>query len=130
MIRALLALLVLFRVISNESQTYFVINFMADAVFYFLPFLLASSAKEIEMQPLSCDGFSRRIAASEYGKIDFGRESGGNFRYADASGELRIQRHSGYHADRHRPVIYPKNSLTVSFRMQSRSYSFRCSPFC
>lgn len=44
MIRALLALLVLFKVISNESQTYFVINFMADAVFYFLPFLLASTA--------------------------------------------------------------------------------------
>lgn len=44
MIRALLALLVLFKVISNESQTYFVINFMADAVFYFLLFLLASTA--------------------------------------------------------------------------------------
>ena len=44
MIRALLALLVLFKVISNESQTYFIISFMADAVFYFLPFLLASTA--------------------------------------------------------------------------------------
>ncbi|MHC5248395.1 beta-glucoside-specific PTS transporter subunit IIABC [Enterococcus sp. LJL90] len=44
MIKALLALLVLFNLVSNESQTYYIVNFMADAVFYFLPFFLASTA--------------------------------------------------------------------------------------
>ena len=44
MIKALLALLVLFNLVSNESQTYYIINFMADAVFYFLPFFLANTA--------------------------------------------------------------------------------------
>jgi PTS system beta-glucosides-specific IIC component len=44
MVKAVLALLVLFNVVSRESQTYYVINFMADAVFYFLPVLLAYTA--------------------------------------------------------------------------------------
>ncbi|MGM0213782.1 beta-glucoside-specific PTS transporter subunit IIABC [Enterococcus sp. AZ109] len=44
MIKALLALLVLFDLVSNESQTYYIVNFMADAVFYFLPFFLANTA--------------------------------------------------------------------------------------
>lgn len=44
MVKALLAILVLFNIVSNESQTYYVINFMADAVFYFLPVLLAYTA--------------------------------------------------------------------------------------
>lgn len=44
MVRALLALLVLFNVVSTESQTYYVINFIADSVFYFLPVLLAFTA--------------------------------------------------------------------------------------
>lgn len=41
MIKALLALLVLFHLVSNESQTYYIVNFMADSVFYFLPMVLA-----------------------------------------------------------------------------------------
>jgi len=44
MVKAVLALLVLFNVVTRESQTYYVINFMADAVFYFLPVLLAYTA--------------------------------------------------------------------------------------
>lgn len=44
MVKAVLALLVLFNVVSRESHTYYVINFMADAVFYFLPVLLAYTA--------------------------------------------------------------------------------------
>ncbi|BCA85921.1 PTS beta-glucoside transporter subunit EIIBCA [Enterococcus saigonensis] len=46
MIKAFLALLLLFNLISRESQTYFIVNFMADAVFYFLPFFLASTAAQ------------------------------------------------------------------------------------
>ncbi|GAA0339701.1 PTS transporter subunit EIIC [Oceanobacillus oncorhynchi subsp. oncorhynchi] len=44
MVKALLALLVLFNLVPDDSQTFYVINFMADAVFYFLPIFLAFSA--------------------------------------------------------------------------------------
>lgn len=47
MLKAVLSVLVVFNLVSNESQTYQVIDFMADAAFYFLPILLAvSSAKK------------------------------------------------------------------------------------
>lgn len=44
MLKAVLSLLLAFNLVTKESQTYQVINFMADAAFYFLPILLASSA--------------------------------------------------------------------------------------
>ena len=44
MLKAVMALLVTFNLIDTASQTYSILNFMADASFYFLPFLLASSA--------------------------------------------------------------------------------------
>lgn len=53
MIKALLALLILFKWISRDSQTYYVINFMSDAIFYFLPFLLAySAANKLKCSPV------------------------------------------------------------------------------
>ncbi|WP_312148413.1 beta-glucoside-specific PTS transporter subunit IIABC [Paenibacillus odorifer] len=52
MIKAFLALLLLFDLISKDSQTYYIINFMADAVFYFLPFFLAySGAQKLKASP-------------------------------------------------------------------------------
>ncbi|WP_195989199.1 beta-glucoside-specific PTS transporter subunit IIABC [Clostridium sp. D53t1_180928_C8] len=44
MMKAVLALLTAFKLISTDSQSYQVFNFMADAAFYFLPIFLASSA--------------------------------------------------------------------------------------
>ena len=44
MLKAVLSLLVAFSLVDTEASTYQVINFMADAAFYFLPVLLASSA--------------------------------------------------------------------------------------
>lgn len=44
MLKAVLALLVAFHWVDNTSQSYQIINFMADAAFYFLPMLLANSA--------------------------------------------------------------------------------------
>jgi PTS system beta-glucosides-specific IIC component len=44
MIKAVLSLLLAFGAVSKEGSTYQVLNFMADAAFYFLPILLASSA--------------------------------------------------------------------------------------
>lgn len=44
MLKAVLALLVTFKLVDQTSQSYEIINFMADAAFYFLPVLLANSA--------------------------------------------------------------------------------------
>lgn len=44
MLKAVLAILVAFKLVDSTSSTYQVINFMADATFYFLPILLANSA--------------------------------------------------------------------------------------
>lgn len=44
MLKAVMALLVTFKVIGSDTQIYSILNFMADAAFYFLPFLIANSA--------------------------------------------------------------------------------------
>ena len=44
MLKAVLAVLTAFKLVNTSSDTYQVINFMADAAFYFLPILLANSA--------------------------------------------------------------------------------------
>ena len=52
MIKAVLSLLLAFGLVSKEGSTYQVLNFMADAAFYFLPILLASSAaKKFKCNP-------------------------------------------------------------------------------
>ena len=44
MLKAVLAVLVAFKLVASSSSSYQVINFMADATFYFLPIILANSA--------------------------------------------------------------------------------------
>lgn len=51
MVKAVLALLVVMKVIDNTSQTYYLLNLFADGVFYFLPMLLAFT----EAQKLKCN---------------------------------------------------------------------------
>ena len=52
MIKAILALLVAFNLADKNGDTYRVLSFMADAAFYFLPILLASSAaKKFKCNP-------------------------------------------------------------------------------
>ncbi|MFL2101512.1 beta-glucoside-specific PTS transporter subunit IIABC [Desemzia sp. FAM 24101] len=46
MLKAVLSLLVVFNLISDESQSYQIVNFMADSAFYFLPILLAISSAQ------------------------------------------------------------------------------------
>ncbi len=46
MLKAVLSLLVVFKVLTIESQSYQIMNFMADAAFYFLPILLAASSAQ------------------------------------------------------------------------------------
>ncbi len=53
MVKALLALLVVFNLIGKEEKTYVFINFMSDAVFYFLPILLAyNAASKLKCNPI------------------------------------------------------------------------------
>lgn len=52
MLKAVLALLVTFKLIDNTTDTYAILNFMSDAAFYFLPFLIANSAaKKFKCNP-------------------------------------------------------------------------------
>ncbi len=52
MLKAVLSLLVAFKVVPTDAQTYQVVNFMADSAFYFLPILLANSAaKKFKCNP-------------------------------------------------------------------------------
>lgn len=53
MIKAVLAILIAFKLVNNQSMTYQVLNFMGDATFYFLPVLLANSAAK----KLGCNPF-------------------------------------------------------------------------
>lgn len=46
MLKAVLSVLIVFNVLTTESQSYQIINFMADAAFYFLPILLAVSSAQ------------------------------------------------------------------------------------
>ncbi len=53
MVKAVLALFVVFNIISTDSQTYYILNFFADGVFYFLPILLAfSQAQKLKCNPI------------------------------------------------------------------------------
>lgn len=53
MVKAVLALLIVFKLISVDSQTYYILNFFADSVFYFLPILLAfTEAKKLHCNPI------------------------------------------------------------------------------
>ena len=51
MLKALMALLVVFNAIDSASQTYAILNFFADAAFYFLPIMIAFC----EAQKLKCN---------------------------------------------------------------------------
>lgn len=52
MLKALLAVLTTFNLISAESQTYYIMSFVADSLFYFLPILLAfSTANKVKANP-------------------------------------------------------------------------------
>jgi PTS system beta-glucosides-specific IIC component len=52
MIKAVMALLVTFKVVSSASQVYAILNFIADAAFYFMPVMLAySSAQKFKANP-------------------------------------------------------------------------------
>lgn len=57
MVKALLALLVVSKVITNENETYMLLNMFADSVFYFLPLILAfTTAQKLRCNPILAAG--------------------------------------------------------------------------
>ncbi|MDO4467772.1 MAG: beta-glucoside-specific PTS transporter subunit IIABC [Bacillota bacterium] len=57
MVKAVLALLVVFNVITTDSQTYYLLNLFADGVFFFLPMLLAvTEAQKLKCNPILAAG--------------------------------------------------------------------------
>lgn len=54
MVKALLAVIVAFELVNPDtSQTYYILNFFADAVFYYLPILIAfTEAKKLDCNPV------------------------------------------------------------------------------
>ncbi|MBE5955349.1 MAG: PTS beta-glucoside transporter subunit EIIBCA [Lachnospiraceae bacterium] len=57
MVKAVMALLVVFKLIDTSSQTYYMLNVFADGVFYFLPILLAfSQAQKLKCNPILAAG--------------------------------------------------------------------------
>lgn len=57
MLKALLALLVVFQLIDNTSQTYALFNLFSDSVFYFLPMMLAyTEAQKLKCNPILAVG--------------------------------------------------------------------------
>ena len=57
MVKAIMALLVVFHLISTDSQTYYMLNVFADGVFYFLPLLLAfCEAQKLRCNPVLAAG--------------------------------------------------------------------------
>lgn len=59
MLKALMALLVSFNLMSTDTQTYYILNFIADAPFYFLPVALAyTSAVKFKCDPFMAIGIA------------------------------------------------------------------------
>lgn len=53
MVKAVLALLVVFKVITTTSQTYYMLNVFSDGVFFFLPIMLAfTEARKLKANPI------------------------------------------------------------------------------
>ena len=62
MVKAVMALLTTFGVISAESQTYQMLNIFADGVFYFLPILLAfTEAQKLKCNPILASGVAAML---------------------------------------------------------------------
>lgn len=62
MVKAVLALLVVFNVITTDSQTYYMLNVFADGVFYFLLILIAfTQAQKLKCNPILAAGVAAML---------------------------------------------------------------------
>lgn len=70
MVKAVLALLVVFKLVSTDSQTYYLLNMFADGVFYFLPILLAfTEAQKLKCNPILAAGVATMMLHPNWGAL-------------------------------------------------------------
>ena len=70
MVKALLALLVMFNLVSDESQTYYILNSFADGTFAFLPMLLAyTTARKMKSNVILAMGVAGIMLHSNWGAL-------------------------------------------------------------
>lgn len=70
MVKAVLALLIVFQVISPESQTYYLLNMFADGVFFFLPIILAfTEAQKLRCNPILAASVAAMMMNPNWGAL-------------------------------------------------------------
>ncbi|MGG5373136.1 beta-glucoside-specific PTS transporter subunit IIABC [Enterococcus sp. AZ196] len=70
MVKAVLALLIVFQVISPESQTYYLLNMFADGVFFFLPIILAfTEAQKLRCNPILAASVAAMMLHPNWGAL-------------------------------------------------------------
>ena len=98
MIKALLALFTAFNWISPETQTYYVLDTIADAAFYFIPVLLAyTAANRFKTNPYLAVALAGVLLHPNFtALINEGQTTMWVLRSADSSGLLRFFGHSDH----------------------------------
>ncbi|MFD2306185.1 beta-glucoside-specific PTS transporter subunit IIABC [Enterococcus termitis] len=70
MVKAVLALLMVFKVITPESQTYYMLNLFADGVFFFLPMILAFTvAQKLKCNPILAASVAAMMMHPNWGAL-------------------------------------------------------------
>lgn len=70
MVKAALALLVVFKIVSVESQTYYLLNLFADGVFFFLPMMLAFTvAQKLRCNPILAASVAAMMMHPNWGTL-------------------------------------------------------------
>lgn len=70
MVKAVLALLIVFKVITPDSQTYYMLNLFADGVFYFLPIILAFTvAQKLKCNPILAASVAAMMLHPNWGAL-------------------------------------------------------------
>lgn len=70
MVKAVLALLIVFQVISPESQTYYLLNMFTDGVFFFLPIILAfTEAQKLRCNPILAASVAAMMMHPNWGAL-------------------------------------------------------------
>lgn len=76
MVKAFMALLITFHLIDSTSQTYYILNFFADAAFAFLPMLLAyTTAKKMKCNEILAMGVAGIMLHSSWSALVAGEEA-------------------------------------------------------
>lgn len=70
MVKAVLALLVVFQIVTPESQTYYLLNLFADGVFFFLPIILAfTEAQKLKSNPILAASVAAMMLHPNWGAL-------------------------------------------------------------